>query len=80
MVSAINVGILVIKARIAEFIRTRQPYLRYVLNVDRVYMMSANLDANFITNKMLVNCRVIFKEMAFETSIRRTLCGGDLIM
>jgi hypothetical protein len=80
MVSVISVGTLVIKARIAEFILTRQPCLLYVLNVDRVYMMSANLDENFIQNKMLVNCRVIFKEMAFETFILRTLCGGDLTM
>jgi hypothetical protein len=80
MGSVINVGILAIKARIAEFILTRLPYLRYAVNADRGYMMSANLDANFIISKMLVNCKVIFKEMAFETSIRRTLCGGDLTM
>jgi hypothetical protein len=80
MVSVISVGILVIKARIAEFILTRQPCLLYVPNADRGYMMSANLDGNFIINKMLVNCRVISKGMVFEISIHRTLCGGDLTM
>jgi hypothetical protein len=76
----LNVDILAIEARIVEFILTRPPYLRYAVNVDRVYTMSANLDANFIISKMLVNCKVIFNAMAFETSIHRTLCGGDLTM
>jgi hypothetical protein len=78
MVSAISVGTSVIKARIAEFILTRLPYLRYAVNADRGYMMSANLGANFIISKMLVNCKVIFSVMASEIFIRRTLCGGDL--
>jgi hypothetical protein len=76
----LNVDILAIEARIVVFIQTRPPYLRYAANAVRGYMMSANLDANFIISKMLVNCRVIFNVMAFETSIRRTLCGGDLTM
>jgi hypothetical protein len=73
----LNVDILAIEARIVEFILTRPPYLRYAVNAVKGYMMNANLDANFIISKMLVNCKVIFSEMAFETSIRRTLCGGD---
>jgi hypothetical protein len=76
MGSASSVDILATKARIAEFILTQQPYLLYVQNVDKGYMMSANLDENFILSKMLINCKVIFKEMVFETSIHRTLCGG----
>ena len=80
MGSVLNVDIFPIEARIVESILTQPPCLRYAVNVDKVYMMNANLDANFIISKMLVNCKVIFSEMAFETSIRRTLCGGDLIM
>jgi hypothetical protein len=76
----LNVDILAIEARIVEFILMRPPYLRYAVNAVKGYMMNANLDANSIISKMLVNCKVIFNVMAFETSIRRTLCGGDLIM
>jgi hypothetical protein len=77
MGSVLNVDTFPIEARIVESILTQPLYLRYAVNVDKVYMMNANLDANFIISKMLVNCKVIFSEMAFETSIRRTLCGGD---
>jgi hypothetical protein len=74
----LNVDIFPIEAKIVEFIRMLPLYLRYAANAVRGYMMSANLDANFITSKMLVNCRVIFSVMASEIFIRRTLCGGDL--
>ena len=66
------------KAKIAEFILTQQLSLLYVLNVDKGFMMNANLGVSSILNKMLVNCKVIFKEMVFGISIHRTLCGGDL--
>jgi hypothetical protein len=72
-----SVDIFLTKVKIAEFILTQQLSLLYVLNVDRGFMMNANLDESSILNRMLISC-IIFKEMVFGISIHRTLCGGDL--